>query len=55
MRRRALVAIAPATLAALFLLHRDVFVIRGGHFEPCIPAGAVRKLLAAAMGRRGTR
>jgi hypothetical protein len=42
-------------LAALFLLHRDVFVIRGGHFEPCIPAGAVRKLLAAAMGRRGTR
>ena len=42
-------------LAALFLLQRDVFVIRGGHFEPCIPAGAVRKLLAAAMGRRGTR
>jgi len=42
-------------LAALFLLRRDIFVLRGGHFEPCIPAAAVRTLLAVAMGRRGSR
>lgn len=42
-------------LAALYLLRSDIFVLRGGHFEPCIPAAAVRRLLAAAMGQRGTR
>jgi hypothetical protein len=42
-------------LAALYLLRRDIFVFRGGHLEPCIPAAAVRSLLAAAMARGGSR
>ncbi len=36
-------------LAALYLLRPDVFVQRGGHYEPCIPASTVRTLLTEYM------
>jgi hypothetical protein len=36
-------------LAALYLLRRDVFVARGGHLEPCVPANTIRQLLMKAM------
>ena len=38
-------------LAALYLLEPSLFVARGGHWEPCVPAAAVRSLLAAYMGQ----
>lgn len=36
-------------LAALYLLRPDVFVARGGHMEPCVPAAAVRRMLTDAL------
>ena len=36
-------------LAALYLLRPEVFVRRGGHFEPCVPADAIRNLLTIAI------
>jgi hypothetical protein len=36
-------------LAALYLLQPNLFVARGGHFEPCIPAASIRNRLGALM------
>jgi hypothetical protein len=36
-------------LAALYLLRPDVFGVRGGHLEPCLPAAAVRQMLTRAL------
>jgi inosine-uridine nucleoside N-ribohydrolase len=38
-------------LAALYLLRPDIFVVRGGHLEPCVPAATVRNLLAGYMAK----
>ena len=39
-------------LVALYLLNRDVFVQRGGHFEPCVPSDTIRAMLTEAMAKR---
>jgi hypothetical protein len=39
-------------LAALYLLRPELFVVRGGHFEPCIPAASIRSSLTALMAGR---
>ena len=36
-------------LAALYLMRPDIFAVRGGHVEPCVPATAVRAALVEAM------
>ncbi|MBL6459523.1 nucleoside hydrolase [Belnapia sp. T6] len=36
-------------LAALFLIRPELFAVRGGHVEPCVPAATVRANLSAAM------
>jgi inosine-uridine nucleoside N-ribohydrolase len=36
-------------LAALYLMRPNLFAVRGGHVEPCVPAAAVRATLTEAM------
>lgn len=36
-------------LAALYLMRPELFSIRGGHFEPCVSASTVRKIMADLM------
>ena len=38
-------------LAALYLLQPNIFGVRGGHLEPCVPAATVRELLADYMAK----
>ena len=39
-------------LVALYLLNRNVFAQRGGHFEPCVPSDTIRAMLTEAMAKR---
>jgi hypothetical protein len=39
-------------LAALYLLRSNLFVARGGHFEPCVPAASIRSILFDLMADR---
>jgi hypothetical protein len=39
-------------LVALYLLRPDIFVHVGGHWEPCVPADTVRRLLSDYMSKR---
>lgn len=36
-------------LAALYLMRPELFAVRGGHVEPCVPAATVRAALTDAM------
>jgi hypothetical protein len=36
-------------LAALYMMQPELFAIRGGHVEPCVPSAAVRAALAQSM------
>lgn len=36
-------------LAALYLLQPDLFVVRGGHLKPCVPAATIRTLLVRTI------
>lgn len=38
-------------LTALFVLRPEVFVVRGGHLEPCVPAASIRHLITEAISR----
>jgi hypothetical protein len=40
-------------LAALYLLRPELFAVRGGHFEPCMPAATIRSILANYMRQAG--
>jgi hypothetical protein len=38
-------------LAALYILRPEIFGVRGGHLEPCIPAQSVRDILREFMSK----
>lgn len=40
-------------LAVLYMIRPALFGVRGGHFEPCVPASTVRHILTDIMGSVG--